>query len=407
MLSGRASKNGVACYHLLAKQKLEAAEYEQAAKAFQRLQRYYSNNKKALEQISNSLAECYVRHALSYLEDATNQDFVAATTLVEQALAIRLDRRLKILLAGLHARQGRYGRASNIYDELLQDRQQKMFAVFARALCMAKSTLPEDVPYLQTLGHQSAVPTSLDECRYIGYSELRRIASRPGPFTMRAALAVATAEAEAGRHGEAAELLKNALKLPESGNDRFASEARYRIVLFTLRDRKHDKARELAEKLLGGRRTSPDAILGTLLAHEGDFERALGYLEAGISANGRPTTGTRILHGVYGRVAVSHCRAREYRKAADLLARAAKRGADSELCQFGDLARMTMEAGNGRSQLDDNTASMLAQSLQSTQDPSPLLLRATAVAYQQLVPERRGQSASLEMLVSFGNGHLL
>lgn len=383
-LSGRAGANGVACYHLLAKQKLESSEFEQAAKAIERLRGFYSKNKAVLTQLTNSLAECHVRHALTYLEDRTKRDFAAATTLVERALAMRADRRLKGLLAGLYARQNQYGLAAKIYDEFLEGNPQNSTATFARALCMSRADLPEDLPVLQTLGIASAVPPSLDAFHEVGRSELRRIASQRGPFALRAALAVATAEARAGRNGEAAILLTKALRLPESGNDHFVGEARFQLVLFTLRDGKLTEARELGGKLLGGGRTSADAILGTLLAHEGDFETALGYLEAGVPSNGRPTTGTEILNGVYGRVAASHCQSREYRRAAELLARAAQRGADPELRQFGDLARMTTEAGDGRAELDDRTVAMLTQSLRSTGTPSPLLLRTAMVANQQL-----------------------
>ena len=310
--------------------------------------------------MTRSQAECHVRGALAHVGKGGTHDYGGAAALVERALKLRSSDRLRGLLAGLYARQNRFADAGRVYEELLSKKPHSKSARFARALCLARAS-----------GNGQ-------------FDELRQLATQRGPYAVRAALAVATHEAENGRYTDAVELLHEVLQFPESSQDHFAGHARCHVVLLTLRAGDLERARKLATRLLGGGHVDADAILGTLLAHDGDFETALPHLEAGISANGDPTTGTVILNSAYRRVAASRCRAGDYGGAAQLLQRGSARNPDPALRQYADLIKMTLETSRGNDTIDDRTLALMTRTMQSEPGMKQVLLRATTVAHQQL-----------------------
>lgn len=367
-LAKRAGNNGVACYHAMVEQKIAAGDYAQAAKVIERLRGYHKHDADAQEMLSDAQAQCYIREAIAHLNNQQDADFHGAGTLVERSLDVRPDGRIRALLAGIYARQKRFSDALATYDAILSERPKSATARFGRALCLAQ----------------------VDRAQ--GLAELRQLASQSGPFAVRSALAVAHMEADDGRYAEAADLLGEVLEQPGAAEDHFAGEARCQTVLFTLRAGNVEKARKLARRLMGGGQVNADAVLGTLLAHDGAYEDALGYLESGLPSDGKHTTGAVILNGVYRRVADAKCQEGDYQAASELLSRAAARDTDPALRQLAELVEMTIQAGRGKVDVDDRTVNMLLEALRSTSAPDPLLIRAAIVA-QQMLARRKSQAS--------------
>jgi len=360
VLAQRAGKNALACYHGIARANISDGMYLQAAKALEVLRRNLDGQAAAYQVVTENLAECYVHACVASLRAEDGQSIATAIGLLEKAIQLRPSAKLRGLLVGLYARQKRYQEAVDVCDQILTKSPQSEAAQLSRAICE-----------LKTAQAASAL------------TELARIAQGQGRYAVRAALVLSAERAADKRFDEAAATALRAVRAPGAKKDPYYGAACCQVVLCTFWNRKVEAAKQLATRLLGGGETGQaDAILGTLLAHEGHFEEALPYLENGVPATGRPTVGSRVLSWVYRQIAARQCEQRDFRAAAGLLRRASARDNDPQLRQFAELTAAASQAGHGREEINEETVHLLSELYHTSRSTDPMIVRAVGLAYQ-------------------------
>jgi tetratricopeptide (TPR) repeat protein len=383
-----AAKNRAACCLQLAYLRVREQEYDQAAKAYHALLSYIRPEHALFGQIRQSEAACHVKSVIQHLDDPARDDRAAAALapviglLCEQppASAVgqngqgeQLLRAARLLSGGLHSRQQRHEQAAVEYEKLLERSPDLPAAQFGVALCRSRTNA-----------------RAAD-----GLRKLETMAGRPSAYTVRAALAVADRKAAVGDPEGAAKVVFGAASSPGLKNDPWYGEARCRSVLYTLRAGHRDLARELTAKYFtGDRLDQADGVIGALLAHFGDCPAALEFLEAGVPASPRMTTGARLLFSVYRQRAAELCEQRQYADANTLLGRARQRNLDRELNELQKLTELACDHHHGS--LTAETLKTLDACVINESAPQPAVVHAAIVAHQRFARDMMRQGRTRE-----------
>lgn len=362
VLQDRAFANLYACYLGIAARQVREEMFALAAQTFESLRRMIKSGHADYAAVTRNLAECHVRVGLLRLSK-TGPDPVRdnlALPPLEQAVHLGANPQTRMILAGVYCRLGRYAEAAKLYNDLLRAAPAQETLRFARGLA---SVLAGD--------------------RGDGLNDLNTIASGEGRFALRAALALAAAEANDGKIAAALNRLVSVVRRPGARDDEYFGEVGSRAILYAIRVGQMELAENLATALFADMALPTPLLLGCLLAEEGEYAAALAQFENPAAASPRfKEQRQTLLHATSCRLAYDCFKKGAYDEAKEVVTRALKRTDDPDLRQFGKLL-VTAAHNLSTADIGDPVLRLLDELVESAGRPEPMLVRSALVAYHR------------------------